>query len=177
MNTADRSVEALDAALRRRFVFHEIAPQGSLITKEGLLRDQKGILNGIELDSLLNKINTRIEVLLNRDHLIGHSFFMQVNSMEKLTEAFQNKIIPLLQEYFYGDYGKIGLVLGEGFVRAKYTDGNTVFARFNNYDSSVLDGKIIYEIVDYTQPVNYTLEIDGQPVSMNFEKAIELLFK
>ncbi|SDG01860.1 McrB family protein [Chitinophaga filiformis] len=177
MNTADRSVEALDAALRRRFVFHEIAPQGSLITKEGLLRDQRGILNGIELESLLNKINTRIEVLLNRDHLIGHSFFMQVNSIEKLTEAFQNKIIPLLQEYFYGDYGKIGLVLGEGFVRAKHTGGNTVFARFNNYDSSVLEGKIIYEIVDYTQPVNYTLEIDGQPVSMNFEKAIELLFK
>lgn len=178
MNTADRSVEALDAALRRRFVFHEIGPEAVLIKQEGRLKEQGGQLNGIDLELLLNKINSRIEVLLNRDHLIGHSFFMQVDSMEKLKEAFQNKIIPLLQEYFYGDYGKIGLVLGEGFVKVKHTESiKSIFARFDTYDSSSLDDKVIYEIIDYTQPVDYKLETGDQSIAMDFEKALELLLK
>ena len=110
MNTADRSVEALDTALRRRFSFEEMMPDASLITAE---------IDGISLSEVLTTINERIEVLVDRDHTIGHSYLMDVDSKESLRLAFKDKIIPLLQEYFYGDYGKIGLVLGDGFVEKK----------------------------------------------------------
>lgn len=108
MNTADRSVEALDTALRRRFEFKEMMPDYSVIQEE--------TVGGVKLSEVLEKINQRIELLIDRDHTIGHSYFVNVNTPEKLAKAFNNKIVPLLQEYFYGDYGKIGLVLGKGFV-------------------------------------------------------------
>jgi hypothetical protein len=108
MNTADRSVEALDTALRRRFSFQERMPDPDV------LEDKE--VEGIELAELLKIINERIEVLVDRDHTIGHAYFINVQNIEDLRLAFKDKIIPLLQEYFYGDYGKIGLVLGEGFV-------------------------------------------------------------
>jgi len=108
MNTADRSVEALDTALRRRFEFKEMMPNESLIDDR--------FVDTIQLSKVLRTINQRIELLLDRDHTIGHSYFMSVNTAEDLANAFNNKIVPLLQEYFYGDYGKIGLVLGNGFV-------------------------------------------------------------
>ena len=175
MNTADRSVEALDTALRRRFDFTELAPNSSLISSLGKSAPD-GILNGIDLPALLDKINTRIEKLLDKDHLIGHSFFMQVDSFDKLKGAFQNKIIPLLQEYFYGDFGKIELVLGAGFVREKNTDNvRSIFAKAK-YDTSILDDKPIYELVDYTKKVDYVLEIDKVPTKMDFETAIRLLY-
>ena len=107
MNTADRSVEALDTALRRRFSFQEIMPNPNKITE---------VIEGINLRDVLLTINERIEVLIDRDHTIGHSYFMFVDSADELKLVFKDKIIPLLQEYFYGDYGKIGLVLGKGFV-------------------------------------------------------------
>jgi hypothetical protein len=176
MNTADRSVEALDTALRRRFNFEEMAPKSSLIKSDGKLKAQGGIINGIDLVAVLDKINTRIELLLDKDHLIGHSFFMQVDSIDKLKEAFQNKIIPLLQEYFYGDFGKIGLVLGAGFIKEKNLENvNKVFSQSFKYDTSSLDDKPVYELIDYTQPVDYTVEFNKQILIMNFEKAIELL--
>ncbi len=111
MNTADRSVEALDTALRRRFEFVEKMPDYKVIDHEEV--------NGVKLSKVLKAINKRIELLIDRDHTIGHSYFVGVDTPEKLTNAFNNKIIPLLQEYFYGDYGKIGLVLGNGFVKEK----------------------------------------------------------
>jgi len=123
MNTADRSVEALDTALRRRFSFEEMMPNTSLITTE---------IDGISLSEVLTTINERIEVLVDRDHTIGHSYLMDVDSKESLRLAFKDKIIPLLQEYFYGDYGKIGLVLGDGFVKKKDKNDN-LFSNFN-YD-------------------------------------------
>lgn len=176
MNTADRSVEALDTALRRRFVFHEMPPDASLIRKQGRLKDQGGIINGINLEQLLNKINSRIEILLDRDHLIGHSFFMQVNSIKKLQEVFANKIIPLLQEYFYGDYGKIGLVLGKGFIRIKNTEvSESVFAKFETYDSSSFDEAVVYEIINYSTTVTDKLENAVELIATDFEKAIALL--
>src|SRR5690606_20783560 len=110
MNTADRSVEALDTALRRRFSFAEMPPKPELIKTEG--KAENGIVNGIDLSVLLETINKRIEKLLDKDHMIGHSYFLSVESLKGLKSAFQNKIVPLLQEYFFGDYGKIGLVLG-----------------------------------------------------------------
>ncbi len=112
MNTADRSVEALDTALRRRFSFEECPADHTKLT---------GLNVGeVALDVLLQVINARIEMLLDRDHHIGHSYFMNwpaTNSETKLRQVFKNNIIPLLQEYFYGDPVKIGLVLGDGFVK------------------------------------------------------------
>jgi len=121
MNTADRSVEALDTALRRRFEFKEMMPDLSVIANEAV--------NDIELSEVLDTINKRIELLIDRDHTIGHSYFVNVNTPEKLANAFNNKIVPLLQEYFYGDYGKIGLVLGKGFVE-KIKNDSIEFASF-----------------------------------------------
>lgn len=110
MNTADRSVEALDTALRRRFSFKEIMPDPSLL--EAIEFD------GFNLKEVLETINERIEFLLDRDHTIGHSYFMDLESEDTdgLEEVFKNKVIPLLQEYFYHDYEKIALILGSGFV-------------------------------------------------------------
>ncbi|MBN1415589.1 MAG: AAA family ATPase [Bacteroidales bacterium] len=115
MNTADRSVEALDTALRRRFDFEYTPPLYSIRGEDGT--DLMGReIDGINLSKLLKTINDRIEKLLDKDHLIGHSYFMQSGNIKDLKQAFDNRIIPLLQEYFFGDPGKIGLVLGSGFI-------------------------------------------------------------
>ena len=114
MNTADRSVEALDTALRRRFEFKEIMPDYTVIENEEV--------EVLKLSEVLKTINERIELLIDRDHTIGHSYFFNVNTPKELSKAFNNKIVPLLQEYFYGDYGKIGLVLGKGFVEKQKND-------------------------------------------------------
>ncbi len=139
MNTADRSVEALDTALRRRFSFKEMMPSPDLIRSHGKSRDQNGIIEGVDLAELLTCINTRIEKLLDKDHLIGHSYFMDVDSLDSLKAAFQNKINPLLQEYFYGDIGKVGLVLGSAFFEDNSINKKeTLFADFPDYETSEL---------------------------------------
>lgn len=128
MNTADRSVEALDTALRRRFSFTEIMPDSTLLTNI--------VFNEFNLAEVLEAINERIEVLLDRDHTIGHSYFLKLKSGDTkgLKSVFVNNIIPLLQEYFYHDYEKIALILGEGFIKIK--ENKTVkFANFKNIDS------------------------------------------
>lgn len=127
MNTADRSVEALDTALRRRFEFKEMMPNYDVISEE--------IVDDVKLKDVLEIINKRIELLVDRDHTIGHSYFVNVDSKKKLADAFNNKIVPLLQEYFYGDYGKIGLVLGKGFVE-KTKSKDVKFAEFDYENSS-----------------------------------------
>lgn len=132
MNTADRSVEALDSALRRRFSFVEMMPKPELL--EGISING---FNNATLKDLLEVINKRIEVLKDREHQIGHSYFMKYAKeneieAEALKKVFTDKIIPLLQEYFYGDYEKIQLVLGNGFVEE---DNNEVpFAGKTLYD-------------------------------------------
>jgi 5-methylcytosine-specific restriction protein B len=152
MNTADRSVEALDAALRRRFSFEEMPPKSDLIRTAGKLKETQGILESddfddIDLPFLLERINERLEKLLDKDHQIGHSYFMSVESLIDLKLAFQNKIIPLLQEYFFGDYAKIGLVLGKGFVYIEKDESNkNIFANFPDADASDFTDNIIYKI-------------------------------
>ena len=74
-------------------------------------------VDGINLQTLLENLNKRIEVLLDKDHTIGHSYFMQVTNIEDLEFVFYNEIIPLLEEYFYSDYEKLQLVLGSEFVK------------------------------------------------------------
>jgi Cdc6-like AAA superfamily ATPase len=126
MNTADRSVEALDTALRRRFCFTELMPEPQLL--EGIT------FSSFSLKEVLETINARIVVLLDRDHTIGHSYFLQLksNDVKGLKAVFENNIIPLLQEYFYHDYEKIALVLGEGFVSLPTDSASKVrFAKFS----------------------------------------------
>lgn len=108
MNTADRSIALLDTALRRRFKFIEMMPQ-SVVLEDILVQD-------IEISKLLETINKRIEVLYDREHMIGHAYFIELvkdSSIERLASIFKYSIIPLLQEYFYEDYKKIQLVLGD----------------------------------------------------------------
>ena len=145
MNTADRSVEALDTALRRRFSFTEMPPKPELINTEG--KTENGVVNGIELSILLETINKRIEKLLDKDHMIGHSYFLSVEGLKGLKSAFQNKIVPLLQEYFFGDYGKIGLVIGSKFFDIKDNQvDEDFFAPFEDYDSSPLVERKVYHL-------------------------------
>jgi 5-methylcytosine-specific restriction endonuclease McrBC GTP-binding regulatory subunit McrB len=145
MNTADRSVEALDTALRRRFSFTEMPPKPELIKNEG--KAENGIINGTELSALLETINMRIEKLLDKDHMIGHSYFLSVEGIKDLKSAFQNKIVPLLQEYFFGDYGKIGLVIGSKFFNIKVEKvDEDFFAPFEDYDSSPLVERKVYHL-------------------------------
>lgn len=117
MNTADRSVEALDTALRRRFAFEEVMPKYTNEEAHGIenkIKTKGG--KEFQLSKILKTINQRIEVLKGRELQIGHSYLMKCKDEQDLKKAFKDKIVPLLQEYFYGDYSQIGLVLGKGFV-------------------------------------------------------------
>ena len=137
MNTANRSLALMDTALRRRFDFIEMMPDLSLLSGSKV--------KGIELESLLENLNSRIEALYDREHTLGHAFFMPVKNaldagddeaaFKQLKIAFQKKIIPLLQEYFFDDWSKIRLVLADNqkqddslqFVIEKTDDLDTLF--------------------------------------------------
>lgn len=232
MNTADRSVEALDTALRRRFIFNELMTDYSLVSNDPYLEISSFILskhsddieskkvieqwddlihwlnfegadksiinfekfhrdfstndklmdyrkdpgyqqlvksyfnsqgvefNPIRLDRLLSTLNKRLTYLLDRDHTIGHSFFMGINSLSKLRRVFKNQVIPQLKEYFYGDWSKIGMVLGNRFIKedteklnwpAGFDNDNL----FDDYQSlvitdnwSISDFQSIYQVKD-----------------------------
>lgn len=144
MNTADRSVEALDTALRRRFSFEEMMP------KPKLLGDKE--LCDVKLSDLLTTINQRIVALKDREHQIGHSYFMGLKTDSDLKDVFKDKIIPLLQEYFYSDYKKIYYVLGPGFVEKKTE--KTIFAIENpDYDEFDIPEER-YDIVSFDATFN-----------------------
>ncbi|HHA2535468.1 TPA: McrB family protein [Stenotrophomonas maltophilia] len=126
MNTADRSLAAMDVALRRRFRFIEMPPQPELLDWD---------VDGIRVGELLSTLNNRIEVLLGRDHLIGHAYLMGVKDLPGLAEAFRLRILPLLQEYFFEDWRRIAWVLnddakpqGERFLRQRELQLNRLFA-------------------------------------------------
>ena len=103
MNTADRSIALLDTALRRRFDFEEMMP------KPELLRGKD--IEGVDLEQLLTKINDRIKNEYDRDHQIGHSYLMEVENKEQLERAYKNRILPLLNEYFYNDIDSVAKIL------------------------------------------------------------------
>ena len=104
MNTADRSIQLLDTALRRRFRFEELMPN----SEHKLVSDN---VDGVNCRKLMRAMNDRITALLDREHQIGHTNFFNISSMEELAGRFQHKIFPLLQEYFFDDWGKIRRVL------------------------------------------------------------------
>ena len=113
MNTADRSLTALDTALRRRFEFEAMLPDTDV------LKDT--VVKGIDLQRLLQTLNDRIQVLYDREHTLGHAFFIPVVqakededlAFERLKRIMRNKVLPLLEEYFYNDWQKIRMVLGD----------------------------------------------------------------
>lgn len=111
MNTADRSLTGLDVALRRRFVFQEMPPRPDLlddVTVPGL--------EGVTVGQLLRAMNQRIEALLDRDHCLGHAYFMSLcktATLERLGNIFRNQVLPLLQEYFFDDWQRIQWVLND----------------------------------------------------------------
>jgi len=139
MNTADRSVEALDTALRRRFSFVEMQPNPSVLLDSEY--------QDVDLKRLLETINQRIEVLVDKDHQIGHSYFIGIQNLEDLKQTFKDKIIPLLEEYFYGDFGKIGLVLGGSFI---YQEENKAkFPKNFTYENDFLEDKKVYRFTPF----------------------------
>lgn len=215
MNTADRSVEALDTALRRRFVFEEMMPKPELLSPQAMIwklwwdyekvgwpdkdyvpieqslynllgvpedfnnDDEKEVIwnkmkaegpkesqihlfddvefNGLNLQLLLEKINQRIEKILGKDQQIGHSFFINVLSVKDLYSAIYQKLIPQLQEYFYGDFGKIGLILGGDFIN--YNSVAVQFAAFQYEDKDLLLERKIYGINNFN--IDGTIDLDA----------------
>ncbi|HIF9109494.1 TPA: McrB family protein [Photobacterium damselae] len=165
MNTADRSLAMMDTALRRRFDFVEMMPKPELL--------ESAVVKNIDLQRLLDVLNQRIEILYDREHTLGHAFFMPVKELveageqdkafELLASVFKNKIIPLLEEYFFEDWSKIRLVLADNqknnsalefVVEHEQTKQalDSLFGRHHNLDQ-------------YGQSVmTYTLAQDSAPV-------------
>ena len=142
MNTADRSIALMDTALRRRFEFVEMMPEYDKLNKINI--------ENINIGEMLKTINERIEYLYDRDHTIGHAYFINVSDLKTLANVFKNKILPLLQEYFYDDWEKIRLVLGDNqkdensqFVKVKK---NMVAKELFGSKIDDIDDKILYEI-------------------------------
>lgn len=130
MNTADRSIAALDTALRRRFQFQEMQPDARVLADI--------MVEDLSIQDLFIRMNRKISILYDREHTIGHAYFMALKedpTVETLAELFANRIVPLLQEYFYEDYEKIRLVLGdnrktepeEQFILARADDCAALF--------------------------------------------------
>ena len=145
MNTADRSIATIDTALRRRFLFREMLPVPKVLSDISV--------EDLSISDLLTRLNKRIAVLYDREHTIGHAYFMPLKAsptIDTLAEIFANNSIPLLQEYFYEDYEKIRLVLGDN--RKSATEEQFIIARENNYaelfgDADIgLDDGCSYEI-------------------------------
>ena len=134
MNTADRSIALMDTALRRRFEFVEMMPEYDNLNEINI--------EDINIGKMLKTINERIEYLYNRDHTIGHAYFINVSDLKTLANVFKNKILPLLQEYFYDDWEKIRLVLGDSQFLKEKKSANALFKSGTDY----INDKILYEI-------------------------------
>lgn len=155
MNTADRSIAMMDTALRRRFSFIEMMPNVQLLN---------GVKVGnINISKMVDTINKRIEVLYDREHTIGHAYFMGLKNeptIENLENILKNAIIPLLQEYFYEDYSKIQLILGDNakaddlkFILDKPIQMNAIFKA--NPDIDIPEQKYSIQLAAFKKQVSY----------------------
>ncbi len=144
MNSADRSIALIDTALRRRFTFFEYTADSTLLSED---------VEGINLQDLVQMMNSRIEFLLDKDHLLGHAYFINVVTKNDLCSAFRNKVIPLLEEYFYGDYEKIQLVLGDNKEFGK-TAGNRIVIAKSTSEQRKMFGK---EVDGFEEKILYTI--------------------
>lgn len=142
MNTADRSLESLDVALRRRFAFREVPPDPQIIAHAA----NRHVVQGVNLVKLLEIMNLRIEQLIDREHRIGHAYFFDIETLDDLRHVFAERIMPLLQEYFFDDYAKIGLVIGKDFILERKADAD--FANFEHLYVDEFAERRIYEIVN-----------------------------
>ena len=143
MNTADRSIQLLDSALRRRFKFKEFLPEYDILSEKGAL--------------ILKGINTRVRVFLGKDSQIGHSYFCDAKNDLDLFLALRDKIIPLLEEYFYGEVEKIRKVLNETDTPQKgyfYQIDKEAQAFYKDYADEYNEDKIIYKLDDNLNSVN-----------------------
>ncbi|CDE45536.1 aTP/GTP-binding site motif A (P-loop) [Clostridium sp. CAG:768] len=147
MNTSDRSIASIDIALRRRFKFVEMMPKTEVLVDEN---KQPQMVGDINLQSLLKTINERISYLLDRDHQIGHSYFMNWNNynMETLADVWFDEIMPLLNEYFYSDWDKLQAILGA----AKEIDSKKSFITKIKkpnfpYNADCIDDEVYYNFV------------------------------
>ena len=148
MNTADRSIALLDTALRRRFVFEEMMP-------EPFHADIRKDVDGIDCRELLAAMNRRIAVLLDREHQIGHTYFLGIDTTAALASTFRTRIVPLLQEYFYDDWEKIRAVLNRNSFVAK-SDPPAELVRMDLVDAD----RAVYELLPardgrWTAPTEY----------------------
>lgn len=177
MNTADRSLALMDTALRRRFDFVEMMPDYNV------LHDEEGLpftveSDGFEIDlaRLLEAMNARISALYDREHQLGHAFLMPAvkaiaageseKALHELKNCFQNKIVPLLAEYFFEDWQKIRLVLGDNqkpkayqFIKQSDVDYEVLFGDTEDV-GDIADGVQDYKLIEadselWTDPLTY----------------------
>jgi len=144
MNSSDRSLTGLDIALRRRFTFIEMPPKPELLNEIEV--------EGLNIGELLKVINQRIEVLLDRDHCIGHANFMNLKkqpTLENLTLIFKQKIIPQLQEYFFDDWSKINMVLNaNGMLKPKAVERSVLFPNVDSEPEGFFEEQKTWQLVD-----------------------------
>lgn len=148
MNTADRSIALMDVALRRRFNFEEMMPQAEIIV-EVISKETDNMPLANLTAILFESINERIRFLYDRDHQLGHAYFLKVRSLEDLRQLFVDKLIPLLQEYFYEAWDKIGVVLG---------------CPYDESGSPARSGDVIVDGA-YRAPVIVATPLDGEVLS------------
>lgn len=148
MNTADRSIALMDVALRRRFTFEEMMPEAQIIV-DVIAKETDNVPLANLTALLFDEINARIRFLYDRDHQLGHAYFLKVRSLEDLRQLFVDKLIPLLQEYFYDAWDKICVVLG-----CPYDESGAP----GRSGDVVADGK-------YTAPMIATSPLDGEVLS------------
>ena len=158
MNTADRSIATIDTALRRRFQFKEMQTNPNVL--DGVF------VEGLSIKEMLIRINQKISVLYDREHTIGHAYFIPLKknpTVETLASIFENSIIPLLQEYFYDDYEKIRMVLGDNnktntedhFILVNHIDFSSLFGNadldFDENKSYEINHNAFFNIEAYRQ--------------------------
>ena len=158
MNTADRSIALLDTALRRRFTFKEMMPKSSLL-------DEAAEKCGLDLPRILESLNERIEYFYDREHQIGHAYFIRCASREDVDAVMRNKVIPLLAEYFFEDWGKIAAVLGDSATHDGQIEGGFLNPSVLKAPPGLEDGddlpRFRWEIRSEAAGFDYTRLIEG----------------